>query len=72
QIGLFTNKWLILATTFVLSLQFLLLYTPFMQRIFKTVQLSFTDWIYIIAISSSILFIEEGRKWFVRRYGKQS
>lgn len=71
QIGLFTNKWLILATTFVLSLQFLVLYTPFMQRIFKTVPLSFTDWMYIIAISSSIVFIEEGRKWFVRRYGKQ-
>ncbi len=71
QIGLFTNKWLILATTFVLSLQFFVLYTPFMQRIFKTVPLSFTDWITIIAISSSILFIEEGRKWFARRYSKQ-
>lgn len=70
QIGLFTNKWLILATTFVLSLQFLLLYAPFMEGIFKTVPLSLSDWIYIITISSSILFIEEGRKWFVRRYSK--
>jgi len=72
ELGLFANKWLILASIFVLSLQFLLLYTPFMQAIFKTVPLSFIDWVSIVVISSSILFIEEGRKWFVRTYYKQS
>jgi len=44
QLGLFSNKWLLLATSFVLSLQFLILYVPVMQDLFNTVPLSWHDW----------------------------
>ena len=66
-IGLFSNKWLLLATTFVLFLQMLLIYTPYMQFVFKTVPLTFNQWLLIIAVSSPIVLIDEIRKWFVRR-----
>jgi Ca2+-transporting ATPase len=68
EIGLFSNKWLIAATLFVLSLQLLIVYVPFMHYIFKTVPLSLTDWGMIIGLSAPIIFIEEVRKqlsrWF--------
>jgi ATPase, P-type (transporting), HAD superfamily, subfamily IC/ATPase, P-type (transporting), HAD superfamily, subfamily IC len=63
QIGLFSNRWLIAATAFVLSLQFGLVYFSFMQFIFKTVPLSVGDWLLIVAVSAPIVLIEEIRKW---------
>ena len=68
QLGLFANKWLILATLFVLSLQFLILYVPVMQNLFNTVPLSWHDWGVIVAVSAPILLLEEIRKIFVRWY----
>ena len=66
QLGFFTNKWLILATSFVFLLQLALLHVPFMQKIFKTMPLSIADWAIVIAISLPIIFIEEIRKSVVR------
>ena len=68
QIGFFSNKWLIVATLFVLGLQFALVYTPFMRYIFKTVPLSAADWAVIFCLSAPILLIEEIRKWIVKRF----
>ncbi|HEB41836.1 MAG TPA: HAD family hydrolase, partial [Candidatus Dependentiae bacterium] len=68
QLGLFTNKWLIVATSFVLLLQFLLLHVPFMQRIFKTVPLTASEWGLIFLITFPIFLLEELRKWVVRTW----
>jgi len=62
ELGLLTNRPLLLATGFVLFLQIVLVYAPFMQTIFTTVPLSGQQWFVIFAVSSSILFIEELRK----------
>ena len=67
-IGLFSNKWLIAATLFVLSLQFAIVYIPFMQYIFKTAPLSFSDWGIIFAASFPLVLIEEMRKVISRRW----
>lgn len=66
QVGIFSNKWFLLAAGFVLSLQLLVVYIPGMQYIFKTVPLSGFDWVTIITISSSILIIDEIRKGITR------
>ncbi len=66
QLGFFKNKWLILATFVVLVLQVAIIYTPFLQPIFSTIPLDTYDWYRALAVSSSILFIEEGRKLIVR------
>lgn len=68
SIGIFSNKWLIVVTLFVLSLQISVVYLPFMQYIFRTVPLRLYDWITILCLSGSIIFIEEIRKWIVRRF----
>lgn len=66
SIGFLTNKWLILATTFVLFLQFVLVYAPFMQYVFKTVPLTLNQWLLILAISAPIVVLDEIRKAIVR------
>lgn len=66
QLGLFTNKWLIAATIFVLALQVALLHVPFMQKIFKTVPITLEQWGSIVLLTSSLFIIDELRKWFVR------
>ncbi len=68
SIGLFTNRWLILATSFVLFLQVVLIYAPFMQYIFKTVPLTGEQWLLIIAISCPIVLFDEIRKYLIRTF----
>jgi Ca2+-transporting ATPase len=65
QLGFFSNRWLIAATVFVLGLQFLLLYVPFMQHRFSTVPLAAYDWFLIIILAASIVVLEQIRKWYV-------
>lgn len=71
RLGFFSNKWLLLAIVVVLGLQFLVLHNPVMQRIFDTKPISAYQWGLIFAISSSIFFIEEIRKWVVRCFLKR-
>ena len=62
----FSNKFLLGATFIVIILQLLAVYTPVLQKILHTVPLEISDWIIIIPIASSIIFIEEIRKFFNR------
>jgi Ca2+-transporting ATPase len=59
KIGLFTNKKLILATFISFLLQMLVVYIPFIQKIFKTEPLGLLDWILVITISSFPLWAME-------------
>lgn len=67
-LGLFSNKWLIAATSFVFLLQLAVVNVPVMQHIFKTVPLSLYEWISVLFLSSSIVWIEEVRKYIVARW----
>lgn len=67
-IGLLSNRWLVLATTFVLLLQMLLVYAPFMHYIFKTVPLTLSQWQVIIMVTFPIVLCDEIRKAFVRTF----
>ena len=67
SLGFFNNRWLIAATVFVFGLQFLILEVPFLQRIFKTVPLSLADWLIVLGVSSTVLILEELRKWIARK-----
>lgn len=67
QMSPFSNKYLVLAMFSVLSLQLLAVYNPVMQKILRTVSLNSSDWFLIIAIASSIIMVEELRKFFYRR-----
>lgn len=67
QINPFSNKWLIGATAIVILLQLFVVYNPFMQKFLRTTPLNTSDWLIIIPIASSIILIEEIRKFFYRK-----
>ena len=56
---LFTNGWLWAAVLVSVLLQLLVVYVPFLQRAFGTVTLSREDWMFCVAIASSVLWLRE-------------
>lgn len=70
QLGIFSNGWLIIATILVIALQLLIMYVPFFQTVFNTTSLNGYQWLFAIVISSSILWLEEIRKLFIRRFAE--
>ena len=54
-------------TAIVIGLHLLVIYTPFMQKIFHTVPLGMADWLIIIIIASSIIWTQEAIKFRRRR-----
>ncbi len=64
---LFSNQWLWAAVALSLVLQAAVIYTPFLQQAFSTVRLSAGDWLLCTAVASSVLWLRELSKVFVRR-----
>jgi P-type Ca2+ transporter type 2C len=58
----FSNGWLLGATALVFILQLAVVYIPLLQIMFHTVPLSWHEWLLIMIVSCSIIFIEEFRK----------
>lgn len=67
QMSPFSNRFLLGSTFIVITLQLLAVYTPTLQKILHTVPLELFDWVIIIPIALSIVFVEEARKFFVQR-----
>lgn len=63
QLNPFSNKFLVGATMIVIILQMFAIYHPLMQRILHTTGLDISDWLLIIPIASSIILVEEIRKY---------
>ncbi len=68
QMNPLENKFLIGATFIVVFLQLAAVYFPPLQKILRTVPLAFSDWLMIIPIALSIVFVEEVRKFFYRKF----
>lgn len=66
QLNPFGNKFLVGATIIVISLQLFAIYTPFMQKILHTTSLNMSEWVMIILVASSIVVVEEIRKFIYR------
>lgn len=64
--GIFSNKFLVFGTMIVVLLQLTAVYNPFMQSILGTTALTIQEWGFIILMASSIIVIEEGRKFLTR------
>ncbi len=67
QMNPFSNMFLVGATTIVILLQLFAVYNPFMQKFLHTTPLEFSEWLTIISIASSVIIVEEVRKFFYRR-----
>jgi P-type Ca2+ transporter type 2C len=67
--GMFSNKWLWGAVLLSLLLQAALIYIPFLQQAFSTMNLSFGDWLRCAAVASSVLWLRELTKAVTRPMG---
>ena len=63
----FSNMYLVGATMCIIILHLFAVYNPFMNNLLKTVPLGASDWGIVIAVASTIIFVEEIRKLFYRR-----
>jgi Ca2+-transporting ATPase len=67
--GMFSNKWLWGAVLLSLMLQAAVIYIPFLQQAFSTMNLSFGDWLRCAAVASSVLWLRELSKAVTRAMG---
>lgn len=67
KIGIFSNKNIIYAFVISLFLQTLVIYHPFLQKIFKFDYINYQDYLVIIFLSSFILWVGEFYKIIVNR-----
>jgi Ca2+-transporting ATPase len=58
----FANAMLWWSLAGVLVLQFAAVHWPPLQGVFQTIALSAADWVLAVAVASSVLLLEEGRK----------
>jgi P-type Ca2+ transporter type 2C len=65
-VGLFSNHWLWGAVLLSLLLQVAVIYIPFLQQAFSTVSLSAGDWLFCLAVASSVLWLREVSKVMTR------
>ncbi|MDD5584183.1 MAG: calcium-transporting P-type ATPase, PMR1-type [Candidatus Omnitrophica bacterium] len=63
KLGVFTNKKLVLATFVSFLLQMMVVYAPFLQKVFKTEPLGLFDWCFVLGVSSFPLWAMEAWKW---------
>ncbi|TXT17015.1 MAG: Ca2+-transporting ATPase [bacterium] len=64
----FSNRWLWLSLAAVLALQALVVHWAPAQAVFRTSDLSLTDWALATAVASSVLFLDEARKALARLF----
>src|SRR5688500_14227288 len=64
--GLLANMWLWGAVGLSLALHVAVIYTPFLQQAFSTSRLSPGDWVRCAAVASSVLWLRELSKAFMR------
>ncbi len=65
-----TNKWIIIGIIAQLSILAFLVYVPLMNSVFGTQPLGITDWAFLLSLAVIVVFAEEIRKFFSRKFGK--
>ncbi|MEN6340774.1 MAG: cation-transporting P-type ATPase [Clostridiaceae bacterium] len=71
KVGIFKNKRVLLGIVVEILLICALSYVPFLQNIFNTAPLGWTDWIFLVVLPFPILLLEELRKYFARMAKKR-
>lgn len=68
----FENTWMVGATALAFGFQLLAVYNPLFQKFLHTTPLSLNEWIIVVIAASTIIFVEEIRKFFARKQGVES
>jgi cation-transporting P-type ATPase F len=72
QIGVFSNKWIIIGITSMLLLQFIYTYLPVMNLIFQSAPIEIASWLRILALAAIAYAIIEFDKWIRRIFVKKT
>ena len=67
EVGLFSNIPFNWAVSLSIGGQLLVIYFPWLQGIFQTEALYFTDLVVLVLLTSTVFFVDEGRKWYTGR-----
>lgn len=70
RVGLFSNGRVMRGIILELLVICLIIYVPFLQKIFQTTPIGIREWLFLIVLPAVILLVEEGRKAIFRRYHK--
>lgn len=70
QIGVFSNRWVIVGVVGMVILQLLFTYLPPMEQFFSVEPLGLASWLYILAAGFASYVIIEIEKWIRRRRAK--
>ena len=65
-----SNKWIWLGIASQISILSLIVYVPFLQGLFGTTAIESIDWAYLTLLAGIVVFAEEIRKFFARRFSK--
>ena len=71
QIGVFSNKWIVVGTLAMIILQISFTYIPTMNIVFQTSPIDSEAWIRIIALAIISYIILEVDKWVRRVFGER-
>jgi P-type Ca2+ transporter type 2C len=69
ELRIFGNQMFNYAVAGSLMGQLCVIYLPFLQRVFQTEALGLMDLVMLVGIASSVFWVDEGRKWIVKRRG---
>jgi P-type Ca2+ transporter type 2C len=72
KLGVFSNKWMQRAVLLSISLILAVIYLPFLQAAFDTVELTLNDWLIILPLIVIPAAVAEITKFFVRRSERRS
>jgi magnesium-transporting ATPase (P-type) len=67
-----TNKWIIFGIAAQLGILAFLVYVPLMNAYFGTTPLLLGDWVFLLSLVLVVVFAEEIRKYFSRRFSKST
>ncbi|HSR89339.1 MAG TPA: HAD-IC family P-type ATPase [Candidatus Udaeobacter sp.] len=70
RMGILSNKYLAIGTILVFCLQMFVIYNPFMQKFMHTTSLTISEWLIITLVATSVIWVEEIRKFFHRKTSK--
>ena len=70
--GFSGNRYVLIAIAVLIIFQLGFTYFPPMQSLFGTTAIDFNLWLHILLVASSVLFLVELEKFFVRRMGEKN
>lgn len=63
RVGLFTNRWMLIAIVVTASVQVCAIYVPVMQKVLHTVPLTGQHWVMIAVVAAPVFVVCETIKW---------